>query len=156
LNSAAPPLLQAIASATSSGKGQAIASVLAEAISNGGTAQATGAAIAEVYGKDKGGVTLALADALSIANSDGAKTGVAASSVAEVRAVPVFHIEWECTEAWIWGASDWVERMVLCVAGPMHIMPCIRLPNAQLLVMQVHACASCHDGSTIITRLCAA
>jgi hypothetical protein len=80
--------MQAIASATSSASGQvAIAKVLAEAISTGGLATAASEAIAEAYGKNPAGVAIALGDALAISNSDSAKTGVAASSLAEVRVV---------------------------------------------------------------------
>jgi hypothetical protein len=63
--------------------------VLAQAISNGGIAEAAGQAIAVAYRRNPSGVTTALANALSIANNDAAKTDVAASSVTQVRTVHV-------------------------------------------------------------------
>lgn len=77
-------LPQAIADATSSGKGGAIAQVLAEAFSSGGSASASAEAVATAYNKDKRGVSEALASALATANSQGGKTEAAASAVAEV------------------------------------------------------------------------
>lgn len=84
-------LLQALAKATSSGKGGAIAQVLAEAFASGGTASASADAIAIAYGKNKRGVSEALASALATASSDGRKTGAAASAVAEVRVPRLSH-----------------------------------------------------------------
>jgi hypothetical protein len=62
-----------------------MAQVLAQAFSSGGTASAAATAVAAAYGKNKGGVSQALAQALVQTNSDGGKSQVAAQAAAEVR-----------------------------------------------------------------------
>ena len=107
------PHPQALAQAASSGgKGQqAVAQVVAQAFSSGGTATAMAQAVAEAYGKDKNGVASATAQALAQANSDGGKTQAAAQAVAEVRA----------GHAW-----DSVLWLCVCVGGwGMHALCCV-------------------------------
>lgn len=109
------PHPQALAQAASSGgKGQqAVAQVVAQAFSSGGTATAMAQAVAEAYGKNKNGVASATAQALAQANSDGGKTQAAAQAVAEVRAGHAWDsVLWLCVCVWVVGDACIVLRAV--------------------------------------------